>query len=44
MAFNLGVLPLPTGRMEWRLWVDGETGESWSAAFTVRTEVPATEG
>ena len=40
LAINLGALPLPPGgRYEWRLTVNGEVREGWSAAFSTR---PAT--
>lgn len=36
-AINLGALPIPPGgRYEWRLSVNGETREGWSAAFSTR--------
>lgn len=36
MALNVGSLPIGPGRYSWRLTVDGETHEDWTATFTVR--------
>jgi hypothetical protein len=40
LAVNLGPLPLPPGgRYSWRLTVDGDSREEWTAAFTTREAV-----
>jgi hypothetical protein len=37
LAVNFGPLPLePGNRYEWRLQIDGETGEDWRLAFSTR--------
>lgn len=37
LAINFGPLPLPPGhRYMWRMTVDGETNEEWTASFTIR--------
>ena len=37
LAVTLGALPIPPGgRYEWRLTVNGEAHEGWSAAFSTR--------
>ena len=38
LAFNFPPMPLPPGRFEWQAWVDGETKEAWSYAFTTRAQ------
>lgn len=39
VAVNVGALPLPAGkRLEWRLFVDEQTQESWRESFRVRAE------
>jgi hypothetical protein len=40
LAVNIGPIPLEPGRYVWRLAIDGETTEDWSAAFTVRSAPP----
>lgn len=40
-ALNVGPLPLTPGkRYVWSVWLDGETEESWSLPFTVRSTPP----
>lgn len=36
LALNSSPIPLPAGRYEWRLSIDGKTDERWRVAFTVR--------
>ncbi len=36
LAVQVGPIPLAPGRYEWHASIDGETGEGWSVAFTVR--------
>src|SRR5687767_7135698 len=38
VAVNSTPLPLDPGRYEWRLTIDGESREFWTAPFTVRAE------
>jgi hypothetical protein len=39
VAFNAANAPLPTGRrLEFRLWLDGETSEEWSLAFSTQPQ------
>lgn len=43
IALNFGPLPLPPGhRYVWQLSIDGETDESWSRGFLVRSPDPET--
>lgn len=38
LAVNLGPIPLTLGaRFTWRLTIDGETEEAWTASFSTRT-------
>jgi hypothetical protein len=42
VAFNAANVPLPPGRkLVFRLWIDGETKESWRLPFLTRPEPPA---
>lgn len=34
LAINIGPLPIPTGRYEWRLTIDDETRDEWRVTFT----------
>lgn len=36
LALNSSPIPLPAGRYEWRLSIDGKTDDRWRVAFTVR--------
>ena len=38
VAVNSTPLPLEAGRYEWRLTIDGESREFWTAPFTVRVD------
>jgi hypothetical protein len=38
VAVNSTPLPLDPGRYEWRLTIDGESREFWTAPFTVRAD------
>ena len=39
VAFNAANAPLPTGRrLEFRLWLDGETSEEWALAFSTQPQ------
>jgi hypothetical protein len=41
VAFNAANVPLPAGRrLEFRLWIDGETKEAWRLPFSTRPEEP----
>jgi hypothetical protein len=41
VAFNAANMPLPAGRkLEFRLWLDGETKESWRLPFSTRESPP----
>ena len=41
VAVNMGALRLPPGkRLEWRLYVDGETEEGWREVFSTRPAAP----
>lgn len=37
-AVNFPPQPIPPGRYEWRVWIDGVTEPHWYAAFTVREQ------
>ena len=44
VAFNAANVPLPPGRkLEFRLWIDGETKEAWRLPFATRQSAPDTE-
>ena len=37
LGINFGALPLPRGkRLAWRLFINDETSDSWTASFSVR--------
>jgi len=38
VAMNSTPLPLPPGRYEWRLTIDGRSQQDWTLPFTVRSE------
>jgi hypothetical protein len=39
LAFNAANVPLPPGRrLEFRLWLDGETDEGWSLPFSTQAD------
>jgi hypothetical protein len=39
LAFNAANAPLPPGRrLEFRLWLDGETNDDWAVAFSTQAE------
>lgn len=41
VAVNLGPLPLPVNsRLEWRLYIDGQTHDDWREAFQTRAPNP----
>ncbi|HXG77703.1 MAG TPA: hypothetical protein VNJ53_14140 [Gaiellaceae bacterium] len=41
VAVNSSPLPLPPGRYEWRLTIDGISREDWTLPFTVRERAEA---